>query len=231
MPAAGSGLRFGQSIPKQYMPLAGRTVIEWALAPFLQDSRCLQVVIALAPGDPHFGKLGAARDARVSAVEGGAARAESVLAALQATLGGDDALVLVHDAARPCVSVAEVDRLLEVASTPSGAPSGALLALPLADTLKRAGDGPGESRVVVETPSRESLWRALTPQMFPRRLLLGALQAARRSGRVPTDEAQAAEWQGAHCMLVPGSPENLKVTHAADLAVAEAVLRARGALA
>jgi 2-C-methyl-D-erythritol 4-phosphate cytidylyltransferase len=100
-----------------------------------------------------------------------------------------------------------------------------LLALPLADTLKRA-DRDG---LVVETPSRESLWRALTPQMFQRGLLRRALDAARQAGRVPTDEAQAVEWQGGQPLLVHGSPRNIKVTEAADLALAHGILAAGAA--
>jgi 2-C-methyl-D-erythritol 4-phosphate cytidylyltransferase len=230
MPAAGTGLRFGhgksgqaassQGIPKQYTPLAGRTVIEWALAPFLQDERCLQIVVALAPGDAAFDALPPAREPRLSRVPGGAQRAASVAAALQCVAGEDSDWVLVHDAARPCVTRQEVDALLECAGR---CVAGALLALPVADTLKRA-DAEG---LVVETPSRETLWRALTPQMFPRGLLRRALDAAREAGRTPTDEAQAVEWLGMRPQLVPGNPQNLKVTHAGDLDIAAAIIEAR----
>ena len=218
MPAAGSGARFGHSVPKQYATLAGRTVIEWALAPFLNDERCLQIVVALAADDTRFATLPVSRDARLVTVPGGTQRADSVAAALAAVGGGDDDWVLVHDAARPCVSADEIRMLLDAAPGSSGA----LLALPLADTLKRASG----TRHVVETPSRESLWRALTPQMFPRALLSRALDAAREAGRIPTDEAQAVEWQGGEPLLVPGSPRNIKVTEAADLALAESILGA-----
>ena len=218
MPAAGSGARFGQAVPKQYATLGGRTVIEWALAPFLQDERCLQIVVALAADDSQFATLPVSRDPRLVPVPGGTQRADSVAAALAHVAGGDDEWVLVHDAARPCVAAAEIQLLLDAAAGSTGA----LLALPLADTLKRA----DAARHVVETPSRESLWRALTPQMFPRGLLRRALDAARQAGRVPTDEAQAVEWQGGRPLLVPGSPRNIKVTEAADLALAESSLAA-----
>jgi 2-C-methyl-D-erythritol 4-phosphate cytidylyltransferase len=220
MPAAGSGARFGRAVPKQYMALAGRTVIEWALAQFILDPRCAQIVVALAPGDEHFGGLGLAEAARVSTVTGGALRADSVAAALAAVDGADEDWVLVHDAARPCVTAGEVDALLQGAAT---SPAGALLALPLADTLKRA----TPERRVMETPSRESLWRALTPQMFTRGMLRRALHAARAQGRIPTDEAQAVEWLGEQPLLVPGNPQNLKVTEAADLALAQGILECR----
>lgn len=230
MPAAGSGQRFGhgasslvtsnQGISKQYMPLAGRTVMEWALAPFLEDERCLQIVVALAPGDATFHALPPASDPRLSQVPGGAQRADSVALALQSVEGTDADWVLVHDAARPCVTRQEVDALLESAGQDM---AGALLALPVADTLKRA----DADRLVVDTPSRETLWRALTPQMFRRGLLRQALDAARQAGRTPTDEAQAVEWLGMQPLLVPGNPQNLKVTHAADLDIAAAILGAR----
>jgi 2-C-methyl-D-erythritol 4-phosphate cytidylyltransferase len=217
MPAAGSGLRFGQGLPKQYMLLAGRTVIEWALAPFLEDERCVQVVVALAPGDVTFGTLPVAHESRLSRVTGGAHRADSVAAALQSVTGADDDWVLVHDAARPCVTLQELDSLLDSART---GVCGALLAVPVADTLKRS----AADQLVVDTPSRDSLWRALTPQMFPRALLRRALDAARQAGRMPTDEAQAVEWLGLQPLLIPGNPWNLKITHAGDLQIAAAIL-------
>jgi 2-C-methyl-D-erythritol 4-phosphate cytidylyltransferase len=220
MPAAGSGQRFGQEQPKQYMPLAGSTVIECALRPFLEDSRCSQIVVALAAGDTRFQALPVARDPRLSTVTGGAERADSVLAGLGGLQGDDGDWVLVHDAARPCVTRAEIDALLQSAAADAG---GGLLALPLADTLKREAAG-----CAAETPSRTGLWRALTPQMFRRGALRGALQAARSNGQVPTDESQAMEWMGQRPRLVPGSELNLKITTTGDLALAATVLAQRG---
>jgi len=224
MPAAGSGARFGQTVPKQYMTLAGRTVIEWALAQFMRDPRCVQIVVALAADDQRFGALPVSCDARLVTVAGGAQRADSVAAALAAVEGEDEDWVLVHDAARPCVTSQEVEALLRSAET---SPAGALLALPLTDTIKRA----TAERRVMETPSRESLWRALTPQMFTRGMLRAALDSSRAQGRIPTDEAQAVEWMGAAPLLVPGNPQNLKVTEAADLALAESILGSRATAA
>lgn len=220
MPAAGSGQRFGSEKPKQYMPLAGRTVIEWALQPFIADPRCVQLVVALAAGDAHFNTLATTRDPRLQCVTGGAQRCDSVLAALESIPSADEEWVLVHDAARPCVTRAEIDALLDAAA----AEAGALLAQPLAETLKR-GDATGR---VIDTPPREALWRAQTPQAFRLGLLRAALRAARAAGRTPTDEAQAVEWQGHPVRLVPGSATNLKITEASDLALAAAVLAQRG---
>jgi 2-C-methyl-D-erythritol 4-phosphate cytidylyltransferase len=220
MPAAGSGQRFGQELPKQYMPLAGRTVIECSLAPFLADSRCAGAVIAIAANDRRFGGLALAKEPRLRTVTGGQQRADSVLSALESLQAPDEDWVLVHDAARPCVSRGEIDALLLAAGTDA---VGGLLAVPLSDTLKRE-----QSGRVRETPSRESLWRALTPQMFRLGALRSALQAARDAGRSPTDEAQALEWAGQQPVLVAGSPQNIKITTAADLELAAAILLKRG---
>jgi 2-C-methyl-D-erythritol 4-phosphate cytidylyltransferase len=229
VPAAGSGRRFGASVlRKQYEPLAGATVIEHALAPFLADARCHRVVVAIAVDDGAWPQVAARCAARAAcpivAVTGGAERAESVqrsLAALQAGLAGDE-WVLVHDAARPCVSRAEIDALV-AAALPH--PVGGLLAVPVADTLKRAATGGGSQ--VERTEPREGLWRALTPQMFRLGPLARSLAAAHGAQRKPTDEAQAMEWQGELPLLVAGDARNIKVTTPADLVLAEALLQAR----
>ena len=223
MPAAGSGSRFGGALPKQYAPLAGRTVIEWALAPFVADVRCARIVVALAAGDCRFAGLALA--GRTLTVAGGATRSGSVRSALSALAGSaaDEDWVLVHDAARPCLDTAELERLL---ATLAGHPVGGLLAVRVSDTIKR-GVGKEESAPVAETVERAELWRALTPQMFRYRALCEALDAAHAAGRMPSDEAQALEWRGATPQLVAGEASNLKMTTATDLQLAEAILRAR----
>ncbi len=223
MPAAGSGRRIGGT-PKQYHPLQGRTLIEWSLAPFLSDPRCTGIVVALAAGDVRFAALACASDPRVRTVVGGAERADSVLAGLAALDAPEDEWVLVHDAARPCVSSAEIDALL---ATGAGCEAGALLALPVADTLKRS-SAAGEAVIVAATASREGLWRALTPQLFPLGLLRRALESAAAAGRRPTDEAQAIEWLGLSPRLVAGSVRNFKVTEPGDLELAAAILQQGG---
>lgn len=230
MPAAGTGRRFGATLPKQYAPLAGRTVIEWALAPFLQDARCAHAVVAVAPGDPHWprvaGRLAAGAGGgalRVTSVTGGDARSRSVrlaLAALETRAAPDD-WVLVHDAARPCLARGDLDRLVAALSAHA---LGGLLASPVRDTLKRARDG---GAAVAETLERSGLWRALTPQMFRFRALCAALDAAHAAARLPGDEAQALEWLGEQPLLVEGAASNLKITSADDLTLAAAVLHAR----
>lgn len=222
MPAAGSGRRFGG--PKQHAPLLGGSVLETALRLFLEDDRCQGGSIVHAPLDPNVGALRARLPARFALVEGGAERARSVyhgLRALEARARAED-WVLVHDAARPCLSAADRDRLLERGGRDA---VGALLALPVADTVKRA---TGEDSPHVEaTVSRERLWLAQTPQMFRYGPLRRALERAAADARVPTDEAQAMEWMGHSAQLVAAADSNFKVTNAADLALAAAILRSR----
>jgi 2-C-methyl-D-erythritol 4-phosphate cytidylyltransferase len=214
--AAGGGRRFGSEVPKQYSPLAGRSVIEWSLAPFLDDARCNGVVVALAPGDRWFETLPLSRHPRLTTVAGGRERGDSVRRALEALPAAESDWVLVHDAARPCVSPGEIESLLAAAPDEIGA----VLAVPVADTLKRS-DARGH---VIGTEDRAALWRALTPQMFRVGLLRSALAQAREAGRIPTDESQAMEWLGHQPRLVHGSTRNIKVTEPGDLALAEFML-------
>jgi 2-C-methyl-D-erythritol 4-phosphate cytidylyltransferase len=242
MPAAGAGQRFGAQLPKQYAQLAGRTVIEWALAPFLADVRCVEVTVVLAGRDPHWAQIAARLGAagtgargrqmpRLASATGGAERSRSVrngLAALAGHAGPED-WILVHDAVRPCLDPEDLERLLEALDDH---PIGGLLAAPVADTLKRAGDAqPAGEAEVAETVERAALWRALTPQMFRYGRLCAALDEAHAAGRTPTDEAQALEWQGEHPRLIEGSAGNLKITSNADLALAAEWLAARAGAA
>ncbi|HEX5462620.1 MAG TPA: 2-C-methyl-D-erythritol 4-phosphate cytidylyltransferase [Steroidobacteraceae bacterium] len=217
MPAAGAGRRFGADRPKQYAPLCGRTVIEWALAPFLTDPRCSGTVVALAEDDPYWAAIA---PPTVLVASGGEERSHSVrngLAALAERAGRDD-WVLVHDAARPCLPRRDLDRLL---ADLAAHPVGGILATPTADTLKRA----DAARHIQQTVDRAGLWRALTPQMFRYGRLCEALDRAHGSGRAPTDEAQAIEWLGDRPALIEGAAANLKITSAADLALAAALLK------
>jgi 2-C-methyl-D-erythritol 4-phosphate cytidylyltransferase len=229
MPAAGLSSRFGADGPKQYAPLEGRTVIEWALAPFLADPRCAQIVVALARDDTGWmrvaARLAAPGRSSVTTVDGGAQRSHSVRLALAVLQGraGPDEWVLVHDAARPCLDAHDLERLL---GRLGAHPVGGLLAIPVADTLKRAqGEGPGSG--VGQTVDRSGLWRALTPQMFRYGRLCAALDQAHAAGRFPSDEAQALEWLGEHPALIEGAATNLKITTGEDLSLAAAVLAAR----
>jgi len=222
MPAAGASQRFGGTRPKQHMELAGRTVLEAALQLFIEDARCAGIAVALDQDALADAALRRRLGAKVRTVAGGEQRCDSVLqalAALGAELAADD-WVLVHDAARACLSQRDLDRLLQAGERET---TGALLAAPVSDTLKQA----GASLTVEGTLERALLWRALTPQMFRFGPLLGALQGARAAGRTPTDEAQAMEWQGMHPRLVAALDSNIKITNPEDLVVAGAICAAR----
>jgi 2-C-methyl-D-erythritol 4-phosphate cytidylyltransferase len=226
MPAAGAGRRFGSA--KQYALLGDRTVLETALQVFLEDPQCQGGSLLLAADDPHRGQLAAWLPSRVAVVDGGSERAHSVcngLRALETRAGADD-WVLVHDAVRPALSAADLQRLLHYGAADA---VGALLAAPVADTVKRAQDGGGEIGVrrCAATVPRESLWLAQTPQMFRYAPLRAALERAVADGRSPTDEAQAMEWQGHAALLVQAHDSNIKITTATDLPLLEAILRQR----
>ena len=214
----------GAVVPKQYLPLAGRTVIEWSVAPFLERERSTGIVVVLADGDRHWSQTGLAGHEMIVTVNGGAERMDSVLAGLRAleTRAAARDWVLVHDAARPCLPATDLDRLMNELSNDD---VGGLLAAPVVDTLKRMDD----QQRVDRTVSREKLWRALTPQMFRFDVLRRALQSAVDNGAAVTDEAQAVEFLGLRPKLIAGDADNVKITLPEDLPRAERILRARSA--
>jgi 2-C-methyl-D-erythritol 4-phosphate cytidylyltransferase len=218
VPAAGRGTRVGGDCPKQYLPLAGRPLILHTLERLAAHPRIGGLLVALAADDAHWPDLHALAGKPVLTTVGGGERADSVLAGLRALPAevAAEEFVLVHDAARPCVRAADIQRLVERAS---GA-DGGLLGAPLRDTLKRA-DAHGHSRT---TEPREQRWRAFTPQMFRRGQLVAALAAATHAGVVVSDEAMAMERAGFAPLLVEGAEDNIKVTTAADFALAEFLL-------
>jgi 2-C-methyl-D-erythritol 4-phosphate cytidylyltransferase len=222
VPAAGTGSRFGAGMPKQYRMLAEKPLIEQTLARLLAHPAIDGALVALASDDAHWPTLALRFDKPLLTCAGGENRADSVLAALRALPDtvDDDALVLVHDAARPCIRHADLDRLIDAAQNDA---VGALLAAPLRDTLKR-GD---VHACVVATVPREQLWRAQTPQVFRRGALTRALEQARLDNAAITDESSAMERLGLHPVLVEGNEDNIKVTVAADLALAECILAAQ----
>jgi 2-C-methyl-D-erythritol 4-phosphate cytidylyltransferase len=226
MPAAGSGRRFSADIPKQYAALGAATVIEHSLALFESDTDCAGIVVVTARDDARWPAIAARRSRPVDTAPGGAERAQSVRAGLHALASRvrDDDWIMVHDAARPCLAAADLALLKQEIGAHD---IGGLLAVPLADTLKRAVRVAGDVPAVDATVERGNLWRAATPQMFRFGALLRALDAALDAQRFPTDEAQALEWAGQRPRLVPGRTDNIKVTTADDLRLAAAILSAR----
>ncbi|HSU45039.1 MAG TPA: 2-C-methyl-D-erythritol 4-phosphate cytidylyltransferase [Casimicrobiaceae bacterium] len=229
VPAAGGGVRFGAATPKQYADLGGRSVLAHTLER-LAELDATAIVVALAADDVRFDELIGARPDVLPLRCGGATRGATVRNALRAIAPrcGDDDWVLVHDAARPCVPRESLARLVQELADDT---VGGLLALPLADTLKRAAASDDPPRVM-RTEEREGLWLAQTPQMFRHRLLAAAHGLDAAGGC--TDEAQAIEALAATGVcampkLVRGSAANVKITHPGDLALAAAILRMQAA--
>ena len=216
VPAAGRGARFGGGIPKQYLILAGKPMLLRTIEVLAAHPRIAGVMVAIAADDRHWQDVAGTKP--VMTATGGEQRAHSVLAGLRALRGtvADHEFVLVHDAARPCVRMDDISRLIEL-GVPAG---GALLAAPLRDTLKRSG---AQQRVEATEP-RDARWRALTPQVFRLGELIGALESAIAEGIAITDEAMAMERAGYWPLLVEGSESNIKVTTPDDLALAEFIL-------
>ncbi len=216
VPAAGAGTRLGGGRSKPLRPVAGAATIAWAVAPLLRHRDLERLIVAVAP-EAHQGLASAGLDdERIQFVNGGDTRPASVRAGLAALADEPrDRTIVVHDGARPCLSDDDAARVV----TAAGDPDGALLAVPVRDTLKRA-DGAGR---VDTTLSRESVWQALTPQGAPRAVLA---QALAEGGEGVTDEASALEALGCAPRLIEGEPTNIKVTRPGDLWLAEAILQA-----
>lgn len=213
IPAAGVGSRMRADRPKQYLPLAGKSILEHTLDCFLDHPRLKGVVVSLAADDPYWPELACARDPRIHRAPGGRERADSVFNALQSLgeLGAEPTdWVLVHDAARPNLARIDLDNLL---MTLADDPVGGLLAVPARDTLKRA-DADGR---VSQTVDRSVIWQAYTPQMFRLEPLRCALADAQDAGATITDESSAMEWAGLSPRLIEGRGDNLKVTRPEDL--------------
>lgn len=240
IPAAGIGSRMQSTIPKQYLPLLHGTVLLYSIRALLKIPEIRLVMIALHPDDrwwPQTEKLlGAEERMRVKTCTGGAERWQSVLAALTAITDyigdrqsqdpGNDSWVMVHDAVRPCVRSADLYRLLHSCLNhtrdSAGSDAGALLAVPVSDTIKKS----DSSHTVVTTIDRSQLWAACTPQMFSIVALQRALTSAAAAGIPVTDEASAIEYYGGHPLLVPCARDNIKITYPDDLQLAALILQA-----
>lgn len=212
IPAAGSGNRFSHNLPKQYCELRGKTVIEHTLNVFLKNKQVKQVVVALSAEDTVFSKLPIADHARVTTVQGGATRMQSVLNALNwiKTVGQTQDWVMVHDAVRPALHAEDLENLMLTVGEDE---VGGILASPVQDTIKFS----TQSNRIAHTVSRNALWQALTPQLFRMNVLLEGLNRCEAIGFVATDEAQAVEQFGHKPKIVKSKHPNPKLTFPQDI--------------
>lgn len=221
IPAAGVGKRMQADRPKQYLKLGRKTVLEHTLACFTQNAQVEGIVVVVSEDDPYWEQLDFNTSTPIYRANGGQERADSVFNGLrylaEVVQVSDETLVLVHDAARPCLTQFDLNQLIRVASTSD---VGALLAYPVRDTMKRA----TPEGAVLHTEPREHLWHALTPQAAPLGVLKQALEQGLQVGAVITDEASALEHMGLRPQLVESSALNIKITRPSDLDLAEVLL-------
>ena len=217
IPAAGVGSRMQADRPKQYLSLNGKTILEHTIDALLNHPLIDDVIVAISQGDEYFDQLGL-RQKPIRVVDGGKERADSVLNGILSL--DDNDWALVHDAARPCVDDADISNLLSLIGSEDV--TGGILATPVRDTMKRVKPS---SNIISHTEDRDGLWHALTPQLFPAMLLKRALQEGLAQGVSITDEASAMEFAGHSVAMVSGSPANIKITHPADLPLAEFYLK------
>ncbi|MGI9229078.1 MAG: 2-C-methyl-D-erythritol 4-phosphate cytidylyltransferase [Gammaproteobacteria bacterium] len=216
IPAAGIGSRVGAAVPKQYLTINDKAIIEYAIQPFCEHAAINGVVVVTAANDTHWQTLTVAGQAGIERTDGGKERCHSVLNGLHSLRqqAAADDWVLVHDAVRPCLRATDIDKLIQALDEH---PVGGSLAMPVRDTMKRS----NAKAEVTATVERQHLWHALTPQMFRLGKLEAALQAALDKGVSVTDETQAMELSGLTAKLVPCGAHNIKITRAEDLALAE----------
>jgi 2-C-methyl-D-erythritol 4-phosphate cytidylyltransferase len=227
IPAAGSGSRMRKSLPKQYLCIHGSTILEHSINIFLANDEIQKIIVALAKDDRHFSQLDLAKEQRVATTTGGSSRAQSVLNGLNALPVNDSGVndsdwVLVHDAARPCLSDELLSKLI---SRLRDDDVGGILAIPVKDTLKRA----SKFQTISGTIDRADIWQAQTPQMFRYGLLKAALTLAIEQKIDITDEASSLENSGYEAKLIEGDARNLKVTTPEDLALAAFLLKPKHA--
>lgn len=221
VPAAGVGSRMQADRPKQYLPLLGKTILEHTLSRLSQACPEAGRIICLNPDDPYWPSV---EHYGFQAVAGGQERCDSVLNGLKAIAAQaqPNDWVLVHDVARPCVRDRDIHRLIQQLETDA---VGGILALPVADTMKRATSDANVLAAIDHTVDRKQLWHALTPQMFRYQVLFDSLSQALAAQVQVTDEASALEWAGLTPKLIAGQRDNIKVTHPDDLYFAELFLR------
>ena len=214
VPAAGVGRRMNVDIPKQYLEIRGKTLIEHTLERLLDFPLLEKIVVVLDRKDSYYKDIELLRNERILLANGGTERYQSVLNGLNVLteLAADDDWVMVHDVARPCIRRSDLDWLVNQLEDH---PVGGILGNPVRDTMKRT-----QGNTISETVDRDNLWHALTPQMFRMKLLQNAMQQAISDEMPVTDEASAIEYSGKQPMMVEGHPDNIKVTRGTDLALA-----------
>jgi len=223
VPAAGVGKRMQAACPKQYLKIQDHTILEHTVLRLASHSCIKLIVIPLSPGDEYFSDSNLAQHPKVQMVDGGKERVDSVLCGLNAIDEAKYPWVLVHDAARPCVTLADIQKLIDRCLENN---CGGILATPVRDTMKRANQG-----LIAQTVEREQLWHALTPQMFQTPKLKEAITTALDSKATVTDEASAIEFVQEQCQIIEGQSDNIKITRPDDLALAEFILTKQQAFA
>lgn len=217
IPAAGIGKRMESDCPKQYLTINRKTILEHTVSRLLSFENIKTIVIALGKDDEYFPHLAIARHPKVSTVVGGDERVDSVLAGLHAIDQSIYDWVLVHDAARPCVSVKDIEQLVESCLDKK---AGGLLGYPVRDTMKKA----SSEDQVLSTVDRSDMWHALTPQMYLLKELISAIEKGLAADITITDESSAIEANNGTSFMIEGRSDNIKITRPADLAMAKLIL-------
>ncbi|WP_343154097.1 2-C-methyl-D-erythritol 4-phosphate cytidylyltransferase [Buchnera aphidicola] len=216
VPAAGIGKRMLLDIPKQYIKIKNRTILEYTLTTLLSHPSIVQVIVSLNKRDKYFHKLSIASNIRITSVIGGNKRIYSVLSGLVLPINAD--WVIVHDAVRPCLSYKDLEKLISIIGKTK---VGGILARPTCDTIKYVSHN---TKKISHTISRKKLWNALTPQLFPTNLLRFCLSKIIRDNIDITDESSALEYCGYNPLIILGSYKNIKITFPEDLIYAEIYL-------
>ncbi|WP_268892429.1 2-C-methyl-D-erythritol 4-phosphate cytidylyltransferase [Colwellia sp. 20A7] len=215
VPAAGVGKRMQASCPKQYLTLNEQTILSHTINRLLNHKNIAKVILAISDDDDYFMQTALLDNPNIIKVSGGEERVDSVLSGLQAINELD--WVLVHDAARPCITHADIDKLISQCLENN---TGGILAAPVVDTMKLAINKNDQVEQVDKTIDRSHLWHAFTPQMFKAKELKEAIIQAKEKGLVITDEASAIESVGLPCLLISGRRDNIKITRPEDLVLA-----------
>ena len=229
VPAAGSGQRFDAELAKQFHSIGDKLVADYTLGRLLNIPSLKKILVPCDPKSEYWTRVSAAADKRVELIEGGAERVHSVLKGLRALsdIAQSDDWILVHDMARPCITSADINKLIDQLQ---GHPVGGILATSISDTLKTIAPKKTVSKknapqtIIEKTLDRSDCRAAQTPQMFRYGLLVRALETMLAEQQVPTDEASAIEYLGEQPMVVEGRRDNIKITHREDLIIAQAIM-------